>query len=337
MSTTEQRLDMVDCVGSQLKARGLGSRYDANETATFARELEWLQAEAVEMKYVDLTGLQLVPLVGGSVPAGARTHAYRELDGFGEAEMLDTMTPEEFGTAEIRGAEVTGKFRPLGTKYIYTIEDLRARPSLSFDVGAERAKIARRVIEEKLDRLVFGNQAGTGDAATFPGLINDGSSTDDTAAAGTPDWESGVEATDVAAILATFRAMVKGVTVDTKGIYDSLDFVVSIKQWNKLALFVPSTTVGGGTTVASFLLQHVPGVRSISKSPRLDAAGASSKDRILGFPRDPDVLDCLVPTRFEQFAPQLTGMAFTTFCAAKYGGLRLKQKKAIRRADVTMT
>lgn len=332
--STIQRLDMVDCVGSQIRAKGLGSRYDANETAVFARQLEWIQAEVVETKYVGLTALTLVPVMGGAIPLGARTHAWREVDGFGEAEMLDLMTPEEFGTAEIRGKENTGKFRGIGAKYIYSIEDLRAQPSLSFDIGAERAKLARRVIEEKLDRLVMGNQAGTGDSAIFPGLLTDSSSTDST---NSDDWETGTEAGDVAAILATFRKMVKDGFVDTKGLYADFDFVVSTKQWSKLSLFVPSTTVGGGTTVQDFLLNHVPGVRSITYSNRCDAAGAGGKDRMLGFPRDPEILDCLVPVRFEQFAPQLDGMSFTTFCAAKYGGLRVKQVKAIRRADVTMT
>jgi hypothetical protein len=238
---------------------------------------------------------------------------------------------------EAKGAEVTGKFRSIGAKYIYTIEDLRARPSVRVDIGAEKAKLARRVLEEKLDRLVMGNAAGTGDSAIFPGLITDTSSTDDTASAGTPDFESGTEATDVATIAKTFRTMVNNAFIDTKGLYSELDFVVSTKIWAKLGLFVPSTTVGGGTTLLSFLLQHVPGVRSISYSARLDAAGAGGKDRMLAFPRDPEVVDCLVPIRFEAFAPQLTGMAFTTYNAAKYGGLRVKQKKAIRRADATMT
>ena len=123
----------------------------------------------------------------------------------------------------------------------------------------------------------------------------------------------------------------------TGGVFEDYDFVLSTKCWLKMGLFLPSTTVGGGMTVKDFLLNYVPGIRSLSFSSRLDGAGAGGKDRILAFPRDPEVLDFLLPTRYEQWAPQLSGMAFTTYAAAKVGGLRIKHSKAIRRCDVTVT
>ena len=329
------RLDMQDCIASQIKARGLGSRYDANETATFARELEWIQAGAIEKKFPSLVGALLVPMAGGTIFPGARSHTYREIESWGEAELLEEYTIEDFGTAEVRGNEVTGKFRNFGSKYIYSLEDLRARPSLSIDIIGNKAMTARKVMEEKLDKLILGTATGLN--GPFKGLLHNDNSQDDTAAAGTPDWETGVEATDVATIVKTFRAMVAAAKIATKGVYSEFDFVVSLAMDIKLNLFMPSTTVGGGTTVGSFLLQHVAGVRSITMCPRLDGAGAGGKDRMLAFPRDPEVLDCLVPTRFEQLAPQLNGAAFVTPCLGKFGGLRIFQPLAIRRCDVTVT
>lgn len=329
------RLDMLDCVRAQVQARGLASRYDANETAAFARELEAIQAGVIEKKFPALVGVNLVPIVGGNVFPGARSHTYREIDSWGEAEMLEEYTIEDFGTAEVRGAEVTGKLRSFGAKYVYTLEDLRARPSLSVDVTAKKAETARRVMEEKLDKLILGTATGLN--GPFKGLFHDDNSQDDTTSAGTPDFVTGVEATDVATILSTFRKMVANAKIATKGVYRDFDFVISLAIGNLMNLFVPATTVGGGTTVGSFLLQHVAGVRSITECPRLDGAGTGGKDRILAFPRDPDVLDCLVPIRFEQFAPQLNGMAFVTPCHGKFGGLRIYQPLAVRRCDVTMT
>lgn len=322
------RLDMLDCVSSQIKARGLASRYDANETAVFARELEWIQTGAIEKKFPGLVGANLVPIAGGAIFPGARSHTYREVDSWGEAELLEEYTIDDFGTAEIRGNEVTGKFRNFGAKYIYSLEDLRARPSLSLDVIANKGATARKVMEEKLDRLIL---SGGG---PFTGLLTDANSQDDTSA---DDWVTGTEATEITAILGTFRRMVNNATIATKGVYTQFDFVVSLKQWTKLSLFVPATTVGGGMSVANFLLNNVPGVRSITLCPRFDGAGASGKDRMMAFPRDPEVLDCLVPTRFEQLAPQLNGAAFITPCLGKFGGLRIFQPLAIRRCDVTMT
>lgn len=326
------RLDMYDCVRAQIQSRGLGTRYDANETATFARELEAIQAGVVEKKFPQLVGANLIPLTGAGIMPGARSHTYREIEGWGEAELLEEYTLEEFGTAEVRGAEQTGKFRSFGAKYIYTLEDLRARPSLTIDVPGNKAAVAVRVMEEKLDKLLLNATSGP-----FTGLLNDANSQNDTTGAGSPDFVTGVEATDVATIISTFRYMVNAAKIATLGAYSQFDFVVSLKIDTLLSLFVPSTTVGGGLTVADFLLNHVPGVRSITMCPRLDGAGAGGKDRMLCYPRDPEVLDAMVPIRREQFAPQLNGAAFVTAMHGKYGGLRIFQPLAIRRCDVTVS
>lgn len=323
-----KRLDMNDCVISQIQARGLRSVFDANETAVFARELEHIQAGVIEKKYPNLVGATLIPITGGAIFPGARSHTYREIETWGEAELLEEFSLDDFPSAEAKGTETTGRFRSFGAKYSYTFEELRARPSMSWDPTQKKEQTARRVMEEKLDKLLL---LGGG---PFKGLLDDTSSQDDTSA---DDWETGTEGGDVAAILATFRRVVDNAIVATKGVYRDFDFTISLKMRKKMNLFVPSTTVGGGTTVASFLLNHVEGVRSISLSPRNDGAGAGGKDRLLAFPRDPEVLDAVVPIRFEQFAPQLTGMAFVTPCHGKYGGIRIFQPLAIRRCDVTMT
>lgn len=322
------RLDMIDCVASQLRARGLGSRFDAGETAAFARQLEAISAELVEVEYPEFKGLTLVPVAGGAIPLGARSHTYREITGFGEAELLDGMSAEDFPTADVKGAEVTGKIRSIGAKWHVSIEDMRAAALMSINVDSERQKQARMAVESKLDKLVL---SGGG---PFNGLLTDASSQDDTTGAGTgADWSGNV----VANIVAGMQYARDAAFADTKGIFADYDFVLSTKCFLKMGLWVPATTAGGGKTVGEFLLSSVPGIRSISHCARLDGAGASGADRLLAFPRDPRVVDALIPIRFEQFAPQLNGMNFTTYCHAKFGGLRIKHPKAIRRIDVDVT
>lgn len=327
-----KRLDMYDCVASQIQARGLRSVTDANETAVFARELEHIQAGVIEKKFPALVGAQLVPIQGGAIFPGARSHTYREIETWGEADLLEEFSLDDFPSAEARGTETTGKFRSFGAKYSYSFEELRARPSMSWDPTQKKEQAARRAMEEKLDKLLFDGVTGV-----FTGILNDSASQDDTTSAGTPDFVTGVEATDVATILNTFRTMVNNARIATKGVYNEFDFVVSLKISTLLNLWVPATTAGGGTSVGQFLINNVQGVRSITASNRNDGAGASGKDRILAFPRDPEVLDALLPVRFEQFAPQLNGMVFVTPCHGKYGGIRIFQPLAIRRCDVTVS
>lgn len=331
MSDKAKRFDMNACVGAQLQARGL-AHLDAGETAAFARELEYLQAEAIEAKFPEFKGLTLVPVAGGAIPPGVRTHTYREIEGFGEAELLESMTPEDFPTVDVRGAEVSGKFRSIGAKYSVTIEDLRAKPSMSVDVEQKKGNLARKVIESKFDKLVWGS--ATGLSGPFKGLLHNDLSQDDTAgAAGNVDWSGN----DTAKILACMQYVRDTAFAATAGLFENYDFVLSTKCFLKMGLWIPATMAGGGKTLADFILSSVPGIRSISHCSRLDGAGTGGTDRMLAYPRDPEVLDCLVPIRFEQFAPQLAGMAFTTYCSAKYGGIRQRHPKAVRRADIDVT
>jgi hypothetical protein len=326
MST--DRLDMNDVVASQLAARGI--RLDTTTTAAFSRQLEYLQAEALKAEYPEYKGLALVPVFGNAIPLGARSHTYRQVEGFGEAELLDNMTPEEFPTADVRGTETSSLFRTLGAKYHVTIEDLRAASMMSVNVESEKAALARLVIESKLDKLVW---SGGG---PFNGITHSSMSQNDTVAAGSPDLTVSDSQT-VSDLKAMFKGMRDAAFTDTKGLFPDYDFVVPTKVKLALGLWIPSTEAGAGTTLEDFILKNVPGIRSISHCNRLDLAGTGgTKDLVLAFPRDPKVLDVMVPIRFEQFAPQLSGMQFTTFCSAKYGGIRIKHTKAVRRCDVTV-
>jgi len=184
-------------------------------------------------------------------------------------------------------------------------------------------------MEGKLDRLIFFGATGV-----FNGIASDASSTNDT---NSDDWETGTESGDITAVRKTFDNVIEGAVEDTNGLFTEFDFVLSLKQWLKLRIWVPATTAGQGSTLGEFLLSKVPGVRSITLANRLGGVGADGKDRLLAFPRDPRVLDALVPIRFSQTAPQLNGMVFTTYCEGKYGGIRIRHPKAVRRADVTMS
>ena len=105
-----------------------------------------------------------------------------------------------------------------------------------------------------------------------------------------------------------------------------------------------SFTDGGNTrytdvSIAKYMLANITRLRSIKLDcNRLTDAGTSGAGyhRALAYPREPEVLDAVVPLEFEQFAPQLSGMSFETYCHAKYGGLRIKHVKAIRRMDLTV-
>jgi hypothetical protein len=326
----KHRFDMNLAITTQLAASGL--RIDANETAVFLRELEFIQTELVEQVYPEYKGLTLVPISGGAILPGVRTVTYREIERFGEAELLENLADEDFPTADVVGREVSTPVRSVGSKYLTTIEDLRAAASMQISVDTEKGKMARRAIEGKLDRLVM---SGGG---PFNGLLTNASSQDDTAGAttaGTASWSTldFTVAGNSAKIVASLRYLADSAFKASKGAFEAFDFVMSTNAIATLgARMDPQYS---DKTIQDFILSSVPRIRSITHSARCNGAGASGVDRILAYPRDPQVIDCVLPIRFEQFAPQLSGMTFKTFCHAKYGGLRIKHPNMIRRFDVT--
>lgn len=322
------KFDMLQCVSGQLANAGL--RFDAGETASFARELEYIQIEAIEAKYPEFKYASLVP-IKTDAPVGAQSHTYREVEGFGDAEFLENMAPEDFPTAEVKGDEQTGKFRSLGTKYSYSIEDLRRQSMMQSIKPTERkAATAKRVVESRFDRAVF-NGGGP-----FAGLAQDASSQDDSALTGVNANWLALDFTLAASadkVVNTFRAIADNAFNVSNGAFEEFDFVLSPKQWTYLGQ--RSAVTGSDKTIADYVIASVPRVRSMSFSGRLTGVGASGKDRMLAYPRDPQVLEAYIPIAFEQFPPQLRGMMFEIFCHAKYGGLRIYHPNMIRRADIT--
>lgn len=330
------RMSPAEHVDFQLKINGL--KFDAGETASFARELEYIQAALVEEKFPEFTYSSIVP-IKTDAPMGARSHTWREVRDIGQANMLDNMAPEDFGAAEVIGAENTGTFRSLGSKYLYSLEELRANQMMSIKTEVRKASAARRSIESALDRLVWlGNSAAGFPSGPFLGLFQDGlSQNDQTAAtagaAANTTWTSGDVATKASFV---FRTLSDAAYVASRGAFDQFDFVVSLRVMTFLGNWVPATTAGTGLSIMNFILQSCPRVRSITACDRARGISGANADRILCFPRSPEVLEAYVPIAFEQFAPQLRGMVFETYCHAKYGGIRVYHPNMIRRCDVTV-
>lgn len=316
---------MGDVVTRQLANAGL--KFDVGETAAFSRQLESIQAEIYRIQYPDFTWRALLP-IRSSIPLGARAHTYRMFEQFGEAEMLDNMGTEDFPTADSQGKEYTLAIKSLGAKYSYTVEDMRASQLMNVSLDAEKASAARRAIESKLDNLALLGAAGTPFTTGFANHPSLTTVTKGTQVSGTT-WATAT----APEIFGDFNSLVTTGFAGTKGLYGKYDVVLGTAGYAKIAT-TPFNQYSD-TSIMTYLMQSNPFIRSISYSPRLNTAGAGAKERVLCYVRDPDVLEVRVPIDFEQFAPQLSGMAFVTHCHAKFGGVAIRQPKACLFMDGT--
>lgn len=312
-----------------------GDRFDAGETAAFSRELEYVHAEVIEAKYPELKFRNVVPIKSGA-PLGATSHRWFEIDGFGEAKFLDNLATEDFPTQEVKGDEQLGKIRSFGAKYIVTVEELRAAALMRIKPDTEKAKLSRRSMDTLLDKTVWGTR--TGKFGGFEGIINDNTCTD--YATSLANWFTESSAGgDPSKIVANIRGITETAYLATKGAFSQFDLFLP-PELSVLLDRPMSVLVGGNpqylqTSIGQYALQTCSHLRSITGDCwRLSQAGATSKHRVLCYPRDPEVFDAFIPLDFEQFAPEFSGMAFVTHCHGKYGGIRKKHPLAMRRMDL---
>lgn len=316
-----------------------GNRFDANETAAFSRELEYVHAEVIEAKYPDLKWRNVIPVKTGA-PLGATSHRWFEIDGFGEAKFLDNLATGDFPTAEVRGAENTGKIRSMGAKWMMTVEELRAAALMRVKPDVEKARLARRAVETLFDKAVFGKYNTTNGG--FKGICHNDHSTaytPDATAGSNGNWFTVLAAGTPEKVVHDIQGACEAAFVETKGAFSQFDLFLppelGVLMARPMSLLINSTRTNLLQTIGQYMLSAIPQLRSISTDvSRLAEAGASGKHRALLYPRDPEVLDAFVPLEFEQFAPEFSGMSFVTHCHAKYAGIRMKHVKAVRRIDL---
>lgn len=315
-----------------------GARFDANETAAFSRELEYVHAEVIEAKYPDLKWRNVIPVKSGA-PLGATSHRWFEIDGFGEAKFLDNLATDDFPTTEVKGEEQTGKIRSMGAKWMLTVEELRAAALMRVKPDVEKARLARRAIESLIDKTVFGTyntkQGG------FEGICHNNSSTaytPDASAGSNGNWFTVLTAGTPEKVVHDIQGACEAAFIETKGAFSQFDLFLppelGVLMARPMSILVNSVRTNLLQTIGQYMLSAIPQLRSISTDVFRLANAGNAKHRALLYPRDPEVLDAFIPLEFEQFAPEFSGMSFVTHCHAKYGGIRVKHPKAVRRIDL---
>lgn len=337
------KFDMHALVNAQLKMSGYADalKIDAGETLVYSRELEYVHAEVIEAKFPELSWREIVPIKTGA-PLGAESHRWYDQEaGFGEAKFLDGLALEDFPTVEARGAENTGVIKSGGAKYMVTIQDLRAAALMRRHVETEKAKNVRRAIETVLEKATIGTYNTT--TGGFKGIAHDDNSTAYTPAAtadggSNGNWHDAIADGVPMRIVHDLRGATDAAYLETKGAFKAFDVFLppelDVLLDNPMSLTLNGVTTNLTQSIRQYILANVSRVRSIKGDVNRLANAGNAKHRVLVYPRDPEVFDCFIPLDFEQFAPQLNGMAFVTPCHFRFGGLRMKHVKAVRRIDL---
>lgn len=292
-----------------------------------------IEPTVYQMRYQEIQYPNLIP-VDTSAPEWINSVTYFSMDGVGQAQWFSGKAHDMPNVDLSREKFETG-VHMAGIGYGYDLEELGKAQLLGMNLTSDKASLARRVSEEKIDQVAFGGEAAKG----FTGLVNattptattapaDGTGSATTFASKTPDQ-----------VLRDINAQLAGMFTGTLGgeIADTLALPYSVL----LDLSTRRIDAVNQTTILEWIERNNIYTRTTGQALTirglfgyLDAAGASSTKRMVAYRRSPDVLKLHLPMPFRFLPAWQTGpMRFDVPGVFRLGGVDIKRPKAVRYLD----
>jgi hypothetical protein len=304
-----------------LERSGISERYDANETMSFARELESIDVKLYEKVYPEYKGTALVP-VGTGISEGADEYTYRWMEELGEAGLLVNYA-DDVPMVDVRGEEETSKLVSFAAGYQYTVQDLRRAKLTGRGVDQMRAMAARRVLAKKANDVIFHGVASKG----ITGFANNANVDFVTGLTGTWSTATAVEITnDVRAIENEIYAESGGAEMPDSIVFASTTFQYLSKMLGDNA----------DKTVLKFLREqgNLMFIKNIEFAHELNLANATGNGpRTICYKRDPEKLEALLPIPFVQHPVFPKSLSFSVPCECRVGGVVVRYPGSMRYVD----
>lgn len=286
---------------------------DANESALFLRQAEYIMAQTYDVVYPQYTALQYLP-ISGEGGAGIREITYRQFDSTGVAKIVNNFATD-FPRVDVKGKEFTQKVRGVGDSYGYNNQEISEAQTANLPLDAMRARNAREIIVRKLNKIGWFGDAQSG----LRGLLSHPSITK--AAATTGTWSSAT----TTQILKDVNDAIQGPYILSKGVETVDTCLIGHTKYSLLAT-TPYSTLNPATLL-SILKEANPGVlfapvfelTGLAINPRTLAAGPV--DAIVTFRRDASKIWFALPLDFTQWQPAWDGSEWTIKCYARTGGV----------------
>jgi hypothetical protein len=291
----------------------LNFKADAGETAAFARQLEFIEAEIYKVEYPANRAREFIP-VDSAIPDWALTFTWRIWDWAGMAAIV-TRFSDDLPAVDIMAAEITQRIQTLGDSFGYSIEDLTYSAKMGTNLETEKGELARMAHENKVESLAtFGDVK-----AALPGFLNN-PNVPILSAPGTlnGDWLN--PATTPKQILADMHTMAKTVVSQTKNTHAADTLLLPLDHYSHVA----ETTLNdyNSETILTTFLKQSTWIRNVDQWTYLDTADAArTGPRAVCYKRDPKVVRLVLPREFTMQPPQPKNLAFNIPCHSRIGGV----------------
>lgn len=308
---------------------------DAQQVAMsfLIRQAALIEPTVYAIRYQDIQYPQLIP-VDTSAPEWIQSVTYFSMDGVGQAQWFHGEAQDVPKVGLTREKFETGvSMAAIG--YGYNLEELGTAQLLGMNLTNDKATLARRIAEEKIDQVAFVGDAGKG----FTGLVNASSPTATTAPADGTGSSTTFASKTPDQVLRDINGQLTGMFTGTLGgeIADTLLMPYSVM----LDLSTRRIDAVNQTTILEWIERNNIYTRTTGQPLTirgvfgyLDTAGAGGTKRLVAYRRSPDVLKMHIPMPFRFLPAWQTGpMRFDVPGIFRLGGVDIRRPKAVRYLD----
>lgn len=297
---------------------------DAPANAFLRRELEHIRPELYNQLFPELRARTLVS-VNHSVPSGAEVDTFNVMQEYGQARIgggYTTAPPR----VDVSISDVSAAIKPITAAYGFSMQEVRAAILAGRPIDRLKGRVARSVVEARIDDTIMFGSAANGLAGLF--VLSGTNTQTRLTGAGGDSWELKTSDEIVADVLALLN---KSHNV-SKGIYRANTVLMSTvdEQYLESRRMLDSNNV----SILSHLKGLRPGVR-FEGSIHLEAAPNSewTGTRLMAYSDSAEFLESVIPQEFEQLAPQEVGYETIVNCHARIAGIRLPHPKSVTYMD----
>jgi hypothetical protein len=292
----------------------------------FNKQLEYVVSEIYKVEYRDLVYRQMFP-ISSSVPPGTKTITRQHYDGRGKAVPI-VAAAQDLPRADVSGGETSWKVRKFGASFGYDLDEVAAAALAGVNLNAERAEVAMRALNEKMEYITFYGDADLG----LTGLFSDTDIPDDTVAAdGTGDATTWATKTPDK-ILRDVNDLCSAREVATKSVERGpVKLALPVQRWNYI--FSTPRASGSDMSIGTWLAANSPFINSPNDIIKLDyllTSGAASAAQMLIYDPNPKKVVLEIVQDIKVLPPQERNLGFVVPMYCEFSSLHILKPLSMR-------
>jgi hypothetical protein len=293
-------------------------RLDANETALFGRQLEYISTRIRETKRPELKWRQFVPVIS-EAPPGAETWSYFLWDAAGMAEIV-TNYADDIRRVAVNAKKFSFDIASYALGYDWSVQDLERAAFAGVNYRNRKSDQVRKGFEIKFEKLAAFGQSGM----NLKGLLNNPNVPVSAAAVvgGSGVWGSaGKSANDVLNELIAWEDIILNTT---KGVETPDTLLLPLAKYRYLQNTPLYTGAGSHPeeTIEKVFKSRSRYITGIDWWHQLDTADApGTGPRALVYKRDEEHVHFELPLAPRELPAQVQGLALSINSWARAGGV----------------